>query len=383
MLIKNGLVVDVAGLTASVRDVLIEDGRIAAVGPGLSGSPVIDASGLIVLPGFVDTHRHMWQTLVRSLAADVSLGQYIELVLRDEAPRLRPEDTYAGTLAGAVECLASGITTVQDYAGTPSFDHASASLDALKSSGIRALFGYGQPLGGDLPDAGDVAKAAELGNDLVSVMLAPLGPSFSSLDEVSRAWQLARSHDMRIAVHVGNGPTVGEPISLLRDNGLLGPDITFVHGNSLSDDELALIGSVGAGVSIAPAVEARMGHGGPVVGRLKRLGVTTGLGVDVVSAVAGDMFSLMRATLMSATFGDTHVTPGDVLRMATVDGAAALGMADRIGSIEAGKFADLVLLRANDVNLAGTRDVISAVVTAAHPGNVETVIVAGNVVRAS
>ena len=300
MLIKNGLVVDVVGMTASVRDVLVEDGRIAAVGPGLSGAPVIDATDRIVLPGFVDTHRHVWQTLVRSLAADASLGQYIELVLRDVAPTLRPEDMYRGTLAGALECLASGITTVQDYSGTPTFEHASAALDALKESGIRAQFGYGQPIGGPPSAAGDVAKAAELGNDLVSVMLAPLGPSFSPLDEVAAAWEVAQANGMRIAVHVGNGPTVGEPISLLRDNGLLGPDITFVHGNSLSDGELALIGSAGAAVSIAPAVEARMGHGGPVVGRLKRLGVTTGLGVDVVSAVAGDMFSLMRATLMSA-----------------------------------------------------------------------------------
>lgn len=387
LLLRGGLVIDteLSPVAMSGVDVLVSDGRIAAVGPGLvaESAAVIDCTGRIVLPGFVDTHRHLWQTVLRSAASDVSLGQYIEVVLRSAGPRVRPEDVYAGTFAGALECLDSGITTVQDYAYSPTFSHASASVSALQASGIRALFGYGQPVFGAPSAAEDVAAAAELADSSVSVALAPMGPSFAEMDEVARTWELAQGLGMRVLVHVGNGPTVGAPISALKSAGLLSSEITFVHGNSLEDAELSLIASAGAGVSIAPAVEARMGHGGPVVGRLRRLGVTTGLGVDVVSAVAGDMFSLMRATLMSASFGDVHVTPAEVLRMATVEGAAAIGMADQVGSLRVGKQADLMVLRANDVNLVGgvAHDPVNAVVTAAHPGNVELVMVGGEVVK--
>ncbi|WP_279582681.1 amidohydrolase family protein [Fodinicola feengrottensis] len=157
-----------------------------------------------------------------------------------------------------------------------------------------------------------------------------------------------------------------------------------MHANSLPDDELKLIGESGGAVSITPAVEARMGHGAPTVGRLAALGVTTGLGVDVVTSVAGDPFSVMRATLLTGQFGEgVRVSPADVLRMATIDGAAALGMRDRIGSLSPGKQADVVLLRTDALNLVGAvhHDPIGAVVTAAHPGNVDTVLVAGKVVK--
>lgn len=121
-----------------------------------------------------------------------------------------------------------------------------------------------------------------------------------------------------------------------------------------------------------------MGHGAPMVRRTRALGVHTGLGADSVTAVAGDMFSIMRATLLTAQFsGGVHVTPADVLRMATIEGAAAIGVADRVGSLGVGKHADLVVLRADDLNLVGTSDPVAAVVTAAHPGNIERVFVGG------
>lgn len=402
LLIRNGLVID-TDPAPSVRpgcDVLVENGRIAAVGtnlvvpsvsaaatadvPGLASVEIVDATDRIVLPGFVDTHRHTWQAALRGIAADVSLAEYLDLVMRQIGPRYRPSDVYTGTLAGALEALASGITTLQDYSHAQySPDHADSSVAALRVSGIRAVFGYGSPVfsPGQGPDEVRRVRREHFGDGggLVTMALAPVGPSYGSAEAVLEDWNLAKELGLRIFTHVGSGPVARRPIEALRAAGLLDEDITFVHGNSLPDDELELIARAGAAVSVTPAVEARMGHGAPMVGRLRRHGVTTGLGVDVVTSVAGDMFSLMRAALLTNYLGEgPRLNPADVLRLATLDGAAALGMADQVGSLRVGNHADLVLLRATDVNLLGGRhDPIATVVTAAHPGNIDAVYVAG------
>jgi cytosine/adenosine deaminase-related metal-dependent hydrolase len=382
-LIHNGTVVDVEPV-ASARahcDLLIEDGRIAAVGPALAadGARVIDATDRIVLPGFVDTHRHTWQTALRGIAADADLGEYLDLVLGRIGPRYTASDVYAGTLAGAREALAAGITTLQDFSHVQySPAHTEAAVAALRASGIRAVFGYGAAFG-HTPAYDEIRRVrrehfAEDG--LLSMALAPSGPSYSDLDTVRADWGIAKELGLRIFAHLGGG--TGE-IRMLDANGLLDERITFVHGNALPDEDLTRIADAGAAVSIAPAVEAQMGHGAPMVNRLCRYGVTTGLGVDVVTTVAGDMFSLMRAALLTSQLSaGGRLRAADVLRLATIEGAAALGLAGQIGSLRPGKQADLVLLRADDLNLLGGRhDPIGTVVTSANSGNVEAVFVAG------
>jgi cytosine/adenosine deaminase-related metal-dependent hydrolase len=250
------------------------------------------------------------------------------------------------------------------------------------------VFGYGYP---DLTDGArrraDVRRMRHehLRDDaaLVTMALAPPGPSYAPIETVTADWHLARDLGLRIAVHVGSGPVAHLPIAALGGHGLLGADTLYVHGNSLPDDELTLIADSGGTASIAPAVEAQMGHGAPMIGRLRQAGITTGLGVDVVTTVAGDMFSLMRAALLTSQLcPGPRLTAGDVLRMATVDGAAALGLAHRVGSLNPGRQADIVLLNLDAINmLTAERDPIGAAVTAAHPGNVDTVLVAGRVVK--
>ncbi|MEO3808935.1 amidohydrolase family protein [Sphaerisporangium sp. B11E5] len=383
-------------------DVLVEDGRIAAVGPGLpsAGAAVLDCSARIVLPGFVDAHRHLWQTVLRGIAPDAGLMDYVSLVQRRLARRVTPEDVRAATLAGALECLDGGITTVQDYSDIQqSPDHTEAVLSALRESGVRAVFGYGYPLfgpGGGRPGVRDPAevrrvRAAHFPGDtsLLRMVLAPRGPSYSPLETVREDWLLARDLGLRIAVHVASGPLAEHPVATLRDHDLLAPGTLYVHGNSLPGHELRLIAGSGGAVAVAPGVEAQMGHGPPVITRLREAKVTTALGADVVTSSPGDMFSLMRAALLTARLehagreGDTpRPAAADILRMATLDGAAALGLDDQVGSLRPGKHADLVLLRTDAVNLSGARhDPVATVVTAAHPGNVDTVLVAGTVVK--
>jgi cytosine/adenosine deaminase-related metal-dependent hydrolase len=216
---------------------------------------------------------------------------------------------------------------------------------------------------------------------LVTMALAPLGPAFRTMDEVRGHWALAADLGLRIFTHISGAPATPSAVERLGD--LLHDRVTLVHGNMLLDDDLDRIAASGAAVAICPGVEARMGHGAPMAGRLAERGITTGLGVDVVTAVAGDMFSLIRATLLSSQFGaGRRVTPAEVLAMATLGGATAVGLADRVGSLAVGKRADLVLLRATDPNLVGgLHDPVQTVVSAAHPGNIERVLVDGQVVR--
>ncbi|UUU19629.1 amidohydrolase family protein [Streptomyces sp. DSM 40750] len=392
-LLRNGYVIDTdpAPVVRPGTDVLIEGDRIIEVGPGLSadGATVIDATDRIVLPGFVDTHRHLWQTAVRAGAADLDLGAYMGLVLGQYGPRFRPQDIHAATLVGALDALDAGITTLIDYSHalhTP--EHADAAIDALHTSGLRTVFGYGFPFHGDQHPA-DIRRirSERLSDDqaLVTMSLAPAGPSFSPIETVTADWHLADDLGLPLTIHVSSGPVAARPITALRENGLLRGNTLYVHGNSLDDDELKLIAESGGTASVTPATEAQMRVGAPVAGRLRSAGVTVGLGVDAVSSLPGDMFSVMRAALLASQIADNPpLTVGDVLKMATLDGAAALGLADRTGSLRPGKQADVILLRLNDLNMLTTeRDPIAAVVTAANPDNVDTVLVAGQVVKAN
>ncbi|HEU5472202.1 MAG TPA: amidohydrolase family protein [Actinophytocola sp.] len=392
MVIRGGDVIDTEPEPVVHRgaDVLIDNGRIAAVGPNLpaDGAEVLDATDRIVLPGFVDTHRHLWQTPLRGLTVGLDLRAYLGLVIARIGPRYRPEDLRVATLAGALECLDAGITTVQDFSHiqyTP--EHGEATLDALRESGIRAVYGHGYPVfepDRRQPDNTRRIRERHFPGDggPITMALAPVGPSFAPIELAEQDWRLADELDLPIVVHVASGPVASRPVHELRRRGLLRPNTLYVHGNSLPDEELALIADSGAAVSITPSTEELMSLGPPVLDRLRAAGITTGLGADVVTTVAGDMFSVMRATqLTSAPNGRPRVAAADVLRMATLDGARALGLGETTGSLRPGKAADLVLLRTDTVNMVAAHDPITAVVTAAHPGNVDTVLVAGRVVK--
>lgn len=385
ILIRGGDVIDTEPepVVHRAADVLVEDGRIRAVGPDLAGdgAEVIDASDRFVLPGFVDTHRHLWQTGLRSLVVDDGLETYFDLVHRRAAPRLRPEDLYVATLAGALECLDAGVTTVQDYSLTSTFEHGEAAVGALRAAGIRAVYGAGFPVfdesarrPGDMRRLRDAIFPGDDGP--ITMALAPVGPAYTRFELTEQDWQLADELGVPIVVHINSGPVAERPIATLRERGLLRPDTLYIHGNSLPDEELHLVADSGAAFSITPATETHFRMGPPMIARLRAAGIPTGLGVDVVTTVAGDMFSQMRAALLI-----DHIPAADALRMATLDGARALGLADRTGSLRPGKDADLILLSADDPNLLATHDPIAAVVTAAHPGNVDTVLVAGQVVK--
>jgi cytosine/adenosine deaminase-related metal-dependent hydrolase len=386
-------------------DVLVEDGVIVAVGPGIEAgdADVVDASGAVVLPGFVDTHRHTWETALRGIAPDATLDDYNRTVIGTFAPRYRPTDVYVGTAAGAAECLAAGITTLVDWSHiTLSPDHADAAVQALRDVGIRAQYACGpKPLAeywfaSEIPvDTDDLRRLRgqyfSSDDALLTMAMAARGPGYSGDDVVVRDWQTARELDLPITCHVGHGRhgRKFEMVRTLHRLGLLGSDITYVHACLLADDEWRLVVDSGGGVSVAALVELQMGHGDPPVGRCLAEGLRPGLSVDVVTSAPGDMFTQMRAVFahergrvngIALTDGERPrnlLTARRVLEMATIDGARVAGLAARTGSLTPGKRADITVIDTSGPNTFPLNDPVAAVVLAADTSNVRHVIVDG------
>ncbi len=408
IVIRNGFVVSVDPEIGDVPggDVLVEDGKIAAVGRGLdvSGAEEIDASGMIVIPGFVDTHRHTWQTPVRGVLASCTLDEYFGVMLGNIGTHYRPEDVYAGNLVGALEALNAGITTLLDWShvnNTP--EHADEAIRGLREAGIRAVYAHGVPVGDEwwanssLGHPEDIRRIRDRyfssEDQLLTLALAARAPGNTTPEVAEHDWKLARDVGARISVHVGmrlTGVHV-QHVTNIHNLGLTGPDTTYIHCTDSTDAELDLIAESGGSASVAAFVEMLMGHGVPPTGRLLARGVRPTLSVDVASSVPGDMFTQMRTALVMErilAFTDTPdvafaptLTHRDVLHFATIDGAAACGLGHKTGSITPGKDADLVLIRTDQVNVAPLIDPVATVVTSADTSNVDSVFVAGRAVK--
>ncbi|MEV7085546.1 amidohydrolase family protein [Streptomyces sp. NPDC093085] len=408
-IIKGGTVLTVDAEIGDLvqGDVLIEGDRIEAVAPGIDAvdAEVIDARGMIVMPGLVDTHRHLWQGSLRQIAADWTLGEYLGLMLGGFGPVFTPEDVRAGNYFGALEALEAGVTTVFDWShimNTP--EHADAAVEALQSARLRAVFGHGTPsddlvawyVGSDLRHPDDVRRIAashfSSAEQLVTLALSVRGPELATIDATADDLALARELGVRASMHIGSG-TLGKAqgITQMHERGLLGDDLIFVHCNTCSDDELKLIASSGGHASVSARVEMAMGHGYPATGRLLEAGIRPSLSIDVVSGVGGSLFAEMRGMLEAERARRNQpyldrwedvppltLTTRDAIEFATIEGARTLGLEDRIGSLTPGKQADIILLDTSAPAL-GMLNTLTAAVTVSDIVNVDTVIVAGEV----
>jgi 5-methylthioadenosine/S-adenosylhomocysteine deaminase len=421
-LIKGGIVLtqDTKLGELPSADVLVEDARIVDVGPGLAAEDarVIDATGDIVIPGFIDSHRHTWETCIRTCAPDFALITYFGSILDKFAPHYRPEDVHSATLWGALECINAGITTLVDWAhimNTP--DHADASVRALQESGIRSVFAYGFPntslqdwwfgpdfAGSELTTDGDEARrirsqyfSSDEGR--ITMGLATRGPGFCKTDIVRHDWELAKELGINITVHVGMdrfGYTKGQ-IARLRDLDLLYPNTTYVHVSHFTDEEWGLVRDSGGNVSFAPQIEIQMGHGWAPAVKALDYGIPIGLSSDVATTASADQFTQMHA-IFGSERGRKHqaawdeeldgltaspglITSRQTLGWATLGGAEVAGIADRTGSITPGKRADIVIIDGGAVNIAPIIDPVGAVVCAADISNVKTVMVDGDILK--
>lgn len=392
-------------------DVLVEDDKIAAVGQGIDtgDAEVLDADDCIVIPGFVDSHRHTWETVIRGIAPDVSLSGYFDLVLDQLAPAYRPDDVYAGNYLGSLEAIDAGVTTLLDWShinNTP--EHADEAIRGLRDARLRAVYCYGNPntsladwwYTSELKAPEDIRRVRDqyfsCGEGLITLAMGTRGPGFCTPEVVKHDWELAREVGAPISVHVGMGPYAGRfsMVSQLNDLELLGPDTTYIHCNYLSDDEFRLIADSGGKISISPSVEMVMGHGTPPTGKALAHGLRPSLSIDVVTTVPGDMFTQMRFLFASARLIEHEaafsagneeepvlLTSREVLEFATIEGARVCGIEERTGSLTPGKQADIVMIRCDHSNTYPIIDPVSTVVHQADTRNVDTVMVSGRILK--
>lgn len=413
-LLKNGCVLTMDARIGQYNrtDVLIQDSVIVAIKPDLEVPgpevEVIDASDMIIMPGLVDTHRHMWESLVKTAGTNWSLPVYLQnLYYGAMGSKLRPQDSYIANLLGSLEALNAGVTTVLDWSMPYSPEHTEELIRGLQDAGIRAVFAHGVP--GETEYWNRESKLAYPENvravkeryfsskdQLLTYGLAIRGPEFSHWDTTVQDIQLAEELDAICSMHVGFGSwgSVDRSISRMYEAGLLSPRINVVHGNTMGMDEFKMLADSGASLSVTPEVEMMMGHGYPATGYFLEHGGTPTLGVDVVTSTGGDMFSQMKFALQAERSrtneqllaqgempGELSLQASQVLRFATSAGAQALGLERKTGSLTPGKEADLIMIRTTDLNLFPVHDPIGAVVQFANPSNVDTVFVAGKPVK--
>jgi 5-methylthioadenosine/S-adenosylhomocysteine deaminase len=383
-------------------DVLIEDQRIAAVGPDLPRQPdvdVIDGRDRIVMPGFVDTHRHMWAAMLRGCACYGDLGTYFHDVVFTYGANFTPDDTYASVRFGLAEAVDSGITTMHAWEHniqTPA--HADAALQALSESGMRGRFSYGpssDPEAGssfaqgtetiDLDDVLRLRRERFATDDgLLHLGIACRGVDYSQPEIWQREFGFAREHGLPITTHTmmtAHDVERVRAISVYEEHEALGSDVLLVHAIHTNEAERAYLARTSTPVSLSILSELRTGMGIPPIVEMMQAGVPLCLSVDTMAASDNsDYFAVLRATLLvpRGQHGDATVyQPDQVLRHGTIDGARALGIGDQTGSLTPGKRADVIVLRATDLNLAPINVADGQVVLAAQPRNVEHVWIDG------
>ncbi|BBZ09949.1 cytosine deaminase [Mycobacterium branderi] len=378
-------------------DVLIEGNRIVEIGEQIERPDVetVDLTGRVIIPGLINAHLHTWQSALRLAGADWTLLEYLHRMHGVVAQHYTPDDIYIGNLAGALNQINCGTTTLGDWChNNPTPEHTDAAVEGLQKSGIRAVFLHGTPSRApDVPhplaEVDRLLDGPARAQELLTVGMAIAGPQHSTSEVAVADLRAADERDLVASMHQSGG----EPAAAweaVRSAGLFGPRTNIVHGASLSVDWVDIL--VGAGVSFTSTPENELSHGHctPITGQLLCHGAAPSLGTDTETAVSGEILTAARIALahqrgldhqqhrqatgmMSAT---ASVTSKQALSWATVEGARALGLADEVGRLEPGMRADLVVIDAHALNLWPAHDPVA---TALHASlaNIEAVMIAG------
>lgn len=384
-------------------DVHVRDGAVVAVAARIDApnATVINAAGMICLPGFVDTHWHLWTSAARPMVRidNAKFGYFP--VTNTLGPHYMPKDSYDAVRLGLAEAISAGVTTVHNWAhNVRGPAHADAELRAMRDMGLRGRFAYGTPQGlpGDKPM--DLAGLAQIqrewmrGKFSADGMLS-LGISSRNIGDTSNPlrgnistdmaqvdWGGARKLGLPITMHT-SGPS---PIKLMEDAKLLGPDVQLVHPLLTTAEERKIMATRGVSYSMSPTGESRRPAAAGVIqlGELLQAGVKCSLSIDHTTTYNVDFFNCMRIlyNLHQHRLGDkVPLTARRMVQLATLDGAIDLGIADHTGSLTPGKRADLILVRTTDINMAPVGDAYEALVSFAQPRNVDTVMIDGRILR--
>ena len=388
-------------------DILIGGSEIQEIAPRINviADEIVQGSGYVVIPGLINAHMHTWQTALRSVASNWTLLEYFQKMHSGLAKVFTPEDLYIATKMGALNQINCGTTTLVDWCHnnkTP--EHNDAAIKGLLESGIRAVFFHGtpkpEPKEGETPfwELPHPRKELERlvstygGDDLMTIGTAILGPHYSTLDVALHDFMMAKELNITASMHQGGGPArTPEGWEILEAKGLLGPAINIVHGHALSDTQLKRFCDLGMTFSATAESEMTQGHGHPLTGRLRDFGKAPSLGVDLESVCGGEMFIQARIALgiqrsldnvdyrhKHGTIPSTStISTREALRWITIEGARVIGQLDRLGTLRAGKQADLVMIRCGDLNMQPMNDPVSAVIMQTSLANIDNVMIAG------
>jgi cytosine/adenosine deaminase-related metal-dependent hydrolase len=388
-LIKGGRVLSLDPKVGDFEraDVLIDGTKIAMVQPNIQASAkVVDASNMIVMPGFIDTHRHAWEAPLRNILPNGLLSDYTRDITGAARAMYRPQDAYIGDLVTALGAINAGVTTMLDWSHIGnSPEHTDAAIRGLQESGIRAVYAFG----GGAPGPSnqfprDIVRLRKQyfssANQLLTLaMAAGLNPS---------DWAVAREVSAPITVHVNGANQLTPLAEALRS------DVTLVHANNLTEAEWQLAAAKGVNVSIACPIEMEMGHGIPAIQQALDHGIRPSLSVDVETEMPGDFFTQMRSVftvqrmlrLARERAGETNLPPlltvKEVVEFATIEGAKDNGLEGKVGTLTPGKEADIIMLRADQINVVPVNNAYGAVVLGMDTSNVDTVFIAGKIMKA-
>ena len=404
------LTMDDAHRVLQGADVLVTGDQIAAVGQGLAvpeGTAEVDAAGGILMPGMIDTHRHMWQTAMRGYGADWTLTQYFVWYYLQWGKVFRPQDIYAGNLLAALEAVDAGVTTTVDWShGLQTVAHADAAADALGQVPARFVLAYGNIQAGPwewstAPEFREfVSRRFGSGDFSGRDSLLGFQMAFDVTGDPEfperAAFEVARELGAPVTTHAGVwGATNDDGIRLMHENGFMTPSTIYVHAATLTRDSYNRIAATGGSASVSTESEQTAGQGYPPTWRLREHSIPVSLSMDTSVWWSGDLFSAMRATLgadrsrehleahaKQETVTHAHLRAEDVVAWATRGGAAALGLDSATGSIEPGKKADLVLIK-NDASpvMFPVLNPYGHVAFQAQRGDVHTVVVNGRVLK--
>jgi cytosine/adenosine deaminase-related metal-dependent hydrolase len=388
ILLKGGVVLSLDPNVGDFEkaDVLIEGTKIVEVRPHIEApAVVIDATNMIVMPGFVDTHRHIWEGILRSILPNGMLSDYQRDITGAARAVYRPEDAYAGNLVSALGAINAGITTLLDWSHIGnSPEHTDAAIEALRDAGIRAVYAYG---------SGATGPTNQFPQDIRRLRTQ----HFSSADQLltlamaaginADHWAVAREVGAPITVHV-NGTNQLLPVAKA-----MGQDVTYIHCPNLAETEWRLIVETGGNVSIACPIEMEMGHGVPPIQQALDHGIRPSLSADVETEIPSDFFGQMRAVftlqrmllLARQRAGEQNLPPlltvREVIEFATIEGARDNGLERKIGTLTPGKEADIIMLRMDQINVMPVNNVYGAIVLGMDTSNVDTVFVAGKLLK--
>jgi len=407
VIFRNGLVLTMndAGDILTDADVLIVDGTIQAVGPHLEAPAdalEIDAKSGIIMPGMIDTHRHMWQTAMRGYGADWTLSQYFVWYYLQHGKVFRPEDIYAGNLLSAIEAIDAGVTTTVDWShGLQTVEHADAAVDALEAVPGRFVLAYGNIQAGPWEWSASpefrkfYSRRIDGRGDMLGFQMAfdvTGDPEFPE----RAAFEVARELGVPVTTHAGVwGATGDDSIRLMYDGGYMGSDTIYVHASSLSDDSYHRIAATGGSASVSTESEETAGQGYPSSWKLRQFDIPVSMSMDTSVWFSGDLFAAMRSTVgadrlrehfeaqsKAETVTHLQLRCEEVVGWATRGGSKALGLDSKIGSLEAGKRADVVLLKNDDSPVMFPMlNPYGHIVFQAGRGDVHTVVIDGRVVK--